>query len=50
MFYNEAITSYPDSAAAAEARKRLNDVEKAETKAKAPVVPRPKPKRTFWLF
>lgn len=50
VFYNEAITSYPDSAAAAEARKRLDEVEKAETKAKAPVVPRPKPKRTFWLF
>ena len=50
VFYNEAITSYPDSAAAAEARKRLEEVEKVETKAKAPVIPRPKPKRTFWLF
>lgn len=50
VFYNEAITSYPDSAAAADARKRLAEVEAAETKAKTPDVPRPKPKRGFWLF
>lgn len=50
VFYNEAITSYPDSEAAADARKRLAEVEKAENKAKTPDVPRAKPKRSFWLF
>jgi outer membrane protein assembly factor BamD len=50
VFYNEAITSYPDSDAAALARKRLAEVEKAETKAKTPEAPRVKPKRSFWLF
>jgi outer membrane protein assembly factor BamD len=50
VFYNEAITSYPDSAAAEEARKRLAEVERVETKAATPETPRPKPKRSFWLF
>lgn len=50
VFYNEAITSYPDSKAAEDARKRLAEVDATETKAAAPVVPRPKPKRSFWLF
>ncbi|HEY9250103.1 MAG TPA: outer membrane protein assembly factor BamD [Rariglobus sp.] len=50
VFYNEAITAYPDSAPAAEARKRLADVDAAETKAKTPDAPRPKPKHGFWLF
>jgi outer membrane protein assembly factor BamD len=50
VFYNEAITSYPDSAAATEARERLAQVERAETKAATPETPRPKPKRSFWLF
>lgn len=50
VFYNEAITSYPDSAAAAFARKRLTEVDAKETKAKTPEVPRAKPKRSFWLF
>ncbi|HSI08058.1 MAG: outer membrane protein assembly factor BamD [Rariglobus sp.] len=50
VFYNEAITSYPDSKAAEDARKRLAEVDASETKAAAPVVPRPKPKRSFWLF
>ncbi|MFA6960219.1 MAG: outer membrane protein assembly factor BamD [Opitutaceae bacterium] len=50
IFYNEAITSYPDSPAAGEARKRLAAVDASESKAKAPVVPRPKPKHSFWLF
>ena len=50
VFYNEAITSYPDSAAATEARERLTEVERAETKASTPESPRPKPKRGFWLF
>lgn len=49
VFYNEAITSYPDSAAATEARERLTEVESAETKAKTPDVPRRKPKSGFWF-
>ena len=49
VFYNEAITSYPDSAAAAEARKRLTAVDAAETKAKNPDAPRHKPKSGFWF-
>ena len=51
VFYNEAITSYPESATAAEARERLTEVESAETKAKTPDAPRPKSKsKHFWLF
>jgi outer membrane protein assembly factor BamD len=50
VFYNEAITAYPDSPSAANARKRLAEVEAAESKAKTPDVPRSKPKRSFWLF
>ena len=50
VFYNEAITSFPDSESAAEARKRLSEVDAAENKAQTPEVPRPKPKRSFWLF
>ena len=51
VFYNEAITSYPDSASAGEARKRLTAVDTAEAKAKTPDAPRPKPKhKSFWLF
>jgi len=49
VFYNEAITSYPDSPAASDARKRLVEVEAAETKAKTPDVPRRKPKSGFWF-
>jgi outer membrane protein assembly factor BamD len=53
VLYNEAITSYPDSTVAEQARKRLAEVETAETKANTPAVPeipRPQPKRRFWLF
>lgn len=51
VFYNEAITSYPDSATAAFARERLAEIEAAETKAQTPDAPRPKPKhKSFWLF
>lgn len=50
VFYNEAITAYPDSEAAAEARKRLEEVERAETKAATPETPRPKPRRSLWFF
>ena len=58
VFYNEAITVYPDSPVAAEAREKLVNVEaKLEELAKAapaqPVKPKPvqpkKPKR-FWIF
>jgi outer membrane protein assembly factor BamD len=59
VLYNEAITAYPDSATAEVARTRLAEVEKKETKAKAPkptktpkppAPPRSAPKKTFWLF
>jgi outer membrane protein assembly factor BamD len=51
VFYNEAITAYPDSTTAAEARTRLAEVDAVETKAKTPVAPRPKSKnKRFWLF
>jgi outer membrane protein assembly factor BamD len=58
VFYNEAITAYPESAVAERAKKRLADVEvKAErSKAKAsaaPATPAPNPapkKKRFWLF
>jgi outer membrane protein assembly factor BamD len=58
VFYNEAITAYPDSAVAAEARTKLVTVDaKLEEQAKAapasPGAPKPaqpkKPKR-FWIF
>ncbi len=49
VFYNEAITAYPDSAPAQLARKRLADVDaKAAKFAVAPGTP--KPKKRFWLF
>ncbi len=51
VFYNEAITSYPDSASATEARARLAEVEAEETEAKTPDAPRPKAdKKRFWMF
>jgi len=56
VLYNEAITSFPDSAVAEIARQRLAAVDKIETKVKSaalprsPAPPRPKPKRSFWLF
>jgi len=50
VFYNEAITSFPDSAASVEARQRLAEVDATETKNSTPDVPRAKPKRSFWLF
>ena len=53
VFYNEAITAYPDSEVAALARKRLAEVEaKAAGKpvpAEAPAAG-PKKKKPFWLF
>lgn len=50
VFYNEAITSYPDSSMAEVARKRLASMEEAEVKANTPVPPRAKPRRSFWFF
>lgn len=50
VFYNEAITSYPDSDVSAEARKRLAEVDAAESRVATPAPPRAKPKRSFWLF
>lgn len=51
VFYNEAITAYPESATAAEARDRLLEVEAAETKAQNPEAPRPGPRgKRFWLL
>jgi len=49
VFYNEAITSYPDSEVAKTARTRLEEVDASETKSKNP----PKPHKIgnrFWLF
>lgn len=52
VFYNEAITSYPDSAVAEKAKNRLADVElkETETKARASGAPAPARKKRFWLF
>lgn len=51
VFYNEAITSYPESETADEARRRLAEVDAAENKSVTPETPRPKPThKRFWLF
>ncbi len=57
VFYNEAITVYPDSSVAAQARTRLLDVEaRLDPQANHPAgSPSPKPvepkkKNRFWLF
>jgi outer membrane protein assembly factor BamD len=55
VFYNEAITVYPDSAVAAQARAKLVLVEaKLEQQAKLPVKKAPPPvikkKKKLWLF
>jgi outer membrane protein assembly factor BamD len=49
VFYNEAITSYPDSGPARVARKRLADLEVRATKAYIGLKTAP-PKKRFWLF
>lgn len=55
VFYNEAITAYPESAIAGRAKERLSEVEaKASRQQAVPAVaptgePAPKKKR-FWLF
>jgi outer membrane protein assembly factor BamD len=46
VFYNEAITVYPDSEVAAKARQRLTEVETAAAKAAQPGGK----KKRFWLF
>lgn len=48
VFYNEAITSYPDSAIAAKAKLRIVKVDAAQAKAEK-IGPRHK-KRHFWFF
>ncbi len=49
VFYNEAITSYPDSAVAKVARARLDAVDAAEQKSKNPPPPHKIGPR-FWMF
>ena len=48
VFYNEAITAYPDSIPAQLAHKRLAEVEAKAAQYK--VAPVGKPKKRFWLF
>lgn len=51
VFYNEAITSYPDSPIAAVAKKKLADVEaKASHRPLAPGEKAPKKKKRFFFF
>jgi outer membrane protein assembly factor BamD len=57
VFYNEAITVYPDSDVAKQAREKLVDVDaKLEAQAAAaagqpaPAAPEPKKKKKLWLF
>lgn len=56
VFYNEAITTYPDSPVAARARTMLTDVDarlEGQTPADAPLqqtTPAPRKKKRFWLF
>lgn len=57
VFYNEAITIYPDSPVAEKAKKRLAEVENAAAKAQGKNPPQPKQntppekkKKRFWLF
>ncbi|HXQ81438.1 MAG TPA: tetratricopeptide repeat protein [Opitutaceae bacterium] len=48
VFYNEAITAYPDSGPARIAKKRLGDLDARVSKAL--VGPRAPAKKRFWLF
>lgn len=54
VFYNEAITTYPDSPVATRARTMLADVDarlEGQTPTDAPALPTtPKKKKRFWLF
>jgi outer membrane protein assembly factor BamD len=47
IFYNEAITAYPESPVAEKAKKRLTAVESAMEKASKN---HPGKKKRFWLF
>jgi outer membrane protein assembly factor BamD len=47
VFYNEAITAYPDSSPAKVAKKRLSDLEAKVSKQQIRPAP---PKKRFWLF
>jgi len=48
VFYNEAITAYPDSAPASLAKKRLAELEAKVTRQT--IRPTTAPKKRFWLF
>ncbi len=50
VFYNEAITSYPDSAVAKRAKERLAEVDAKASKAAQPPPPAKAGKKRFWLF
>jgi outer membrane protein assembly factor BamD len=56
VFYNEAITAYPESDVAAKAKKKLAEVEAKSTGTKPPpdtngsASPAPAKKKRFWLF
>lgn len=50
VFYNEAITSYPDSPVAAKARAKLAEVEAKASGKSAPGQPAPKKKKRFFFF
>jgi len=49
VFYNDAITAYPDSAVSKTARARLAEVDASEARAKNPPEPR-QHNHHFWLF
>lgn len=50
VFYNEAITSYPDSSIAKRAKQRLADVDAKAAKAALPPPAKSPSKKKFWLF
>ncbi len=52
VFYNEAITAYPESAIATRAKAKLAEVEvkAARNAPQAPGAPAPVKKKRFWLF
>ena len=52
VFYNEAITSYPESAVATRAKAKLAEVEvkAARNAPMAPGAPAPAKKKHFWFF
>jgi outer membrane protein assembly factor BamD len=50
VFYNEAITSYPDSAVAKRAKERLAEVDAKAARAAQPAPAGGSGKKRFWLF